>query len=83
MQAEVFDPLHDGGIQAGQEARAHAPGACAKPQVEAGRLDLAIGEGQGVGDQARLGHGLDLVCRENAAAAQPGGSRFNWVRHGI
>ena len=56
MQLQFVDALGDGGARAGQEARAHAIGDLAEPQVEARRLDLVLhelvfGEDRAVADE--------------------------------
>ena len=44
VQLQLVDALGDGGARPGQEARAHAVGDLAEPQVEARRLDLVVHE---------------------------------------
>ncbi len=56
MQLQVVDALGDGGVRPRQEARAHAKGDLAEPQVEARGLDLVLhefvfGEDRAVADQ--------------------------------
>ena len=47
MQLQPVELFGDGDCRAGQEARAHALGACAEPEVEARRLDLVGVERRG------------------------------------
>ena len=56
VQLEILDALGDGGVRPRQEARAHAEGGRAEPQVEARGLDLVLhefvfGEDGAVADQ--------------------------------
>ena len=44
VQLQFVDALGDGGVRPGQEARAHAIGDLAEPQVEARGLDLVLHE---------------------------------------
>ena len=68
MQGDPLKAGGDGAAGARQEARADAEGALAQPQVEARRLHLPLGEGEGVADDARRSERIDLVGGENAAA---------------
>ena len=56
MQLQILDALGDGGVRPRQEARAHAEGGRAEPQVEARGLDLVLhefvfGEDRAVADE--------------------------------
>ena len=56
MQLQIVDAFGDGGARPGQEARAHAIGGRAEPQIEARGLDLVLhefvfGEDRAVADE--------------------------------
>ena len=65
----------DRGVRTGQEARAHAIGDLAEPQVEARRLDLVGHEVVGGQDRARLRERRDHVVRQDAFLVDGEGKR--------
>ena len=66
VQLELVDALGDRGVRAGQEARAHAIGDLAEPQVEARGLDLVGDEVAGAQDAAVLRQRGDHVVGQDA-----------------
>ena len=69
MQLEVIDAFADRGARTGQEARAHAIGDLAQPQVEARRLNLVGIERIGRLDGAAIDERRNHVVRQNATLA--------------
>ena len=66
MQLQLVDALGDGGVRPRQEARAHAIGDLAEPQIEARRLYL-IGSKRRCGtNPTRVGQRRDHVVGQNA-----------------
>ncbi len=68
------------GVGPGQEARAHAIGDLAEPQIEAGGLDLVGHEVVGGQDRARLRERRDHVVRQDAFLVDGEGKRHPRVR---
>ena len=66
MQLQLVDALGDGGVRAGQKARAHPVGDIAEAQIEARRLDLAFDKGIGRQDEARIRHRRDHAVGQNS-----------------
>ena len=64
MELQNLDALHDRVLGTGQEARPHAIGESAEPQIEAGRLHL-VGVERRTDDAATRRQGLDEAGREN------------------
>ena len=69
VQLELVDALGDGRARARQEARAHAVGDVAEPEIEARRLDLAFDKGIGRQDHAGIRHRRDHAVGQNALAS--------------
>ncbi len=67
MQLQFVDALGHGGARPGQEARTHAVGDIAEPQVEAGGLDLALHEGIFRQDESGIGHRRDHAVGQNSS----------------
>lgn len=66
VHGEFVEPFGDGAHAAGEEAGADAPGFRAKPQIEAGRLNLAGRKRQVGGDGARFEHGAERLGGKDA-----------------
>ena len=67
MRIELRKAIGDLAMRSGQEARAHAPGARAEPQIEACGLDLPVEKRTLGRDRAFCDERLDLMSGENAA----------------
>ena len=75
VQLQLVDALRDRGVGPGQEARPHAIGDLAEPQVEARGLDLVGHEVVGGQDRARLRERRDHVVRQDAFLVDGEGKR--------
>jgi hypothetical protein len=67
MRIELHEAIRDLAMRSGQEARAHAPGARAEPQIEARGLNLPVEKRTLGRDRAFCDECLDLMSRKNAA----------------
>ena len=75
VQLEFVDALGDRGVRTRQEARAHAVGHLAEPEIEARRLDLVGHEIIGRQDRAILRQRRDHVVRQDASLVDCKGER--------
>ena len=78
MQLQFVDPFGDRAIRPRQKTGAHPVGDVAEPQIEAGRLDLALDEGIFGADHAGIGHRRNHAVGQNAI-----GIGRQRERHGI
>ena len=79
MQLQFVDALGDRRVRTGQEARAHAIGDLAQPQVEARGLDLVGHEVVGGQDRAVLRQRRDHVVGQDAFLVDCEGERHGQI----